>query len=58
VSLAAIETAARADGPAPVIVLAPTGLTEPFRITLALGAHRVRVSSDGVNAPVVEDPGL
>jgi general secretion pathway protein H len=58
VSLAAIETAARADGPAPVIVLAPTGLTEPFRITLALGAHRVRVSADGVNAPVVEDPGL
>jgi general secretion pathway protein H len=58
VSLAAIETAARADGPQPVIVLAPTGLAEPFRITLALGPHRVRVSSDGVNAPVVEDLGL
>jgi len=39
-------------------VLAPTGLSEPFRITLALGPHRVRVSSDGVNAPVIEDLGL
>lgn len=58
VNVAAIETAARADGPAPVIVLAPTGLSEPFRITLALGPHRVRVSSDGVNAPVIEDVGL
>ena len=58
VSLAAIETTAGAGGPAPVIVLAPTGLSEPFRITLALGPHRVRVSSDGVNAPVIEDLGL
>jgi len=58
VSVAAVETAVRADGPAPVIVLAPTGLSEPFRITLALGPHRVRVSSDGVNAPRVEDPGF
>jgi general secretion pathway protein H len=58
VNVAAIETAARADGPAPVIVLAPTGLSDPFRITLALGPHRMRVSSDGVNAPVIEDLGL
>ncbi len=58
VGLAAIETTVRADGAAPVIVLAPTGLSEPYRITLALGPHRVRVSSDGVNAPVVEDLGL
>jgi general secretion pathway protein H len=58
VSLAAIETTAGGNGPAPVIVLAPTGLSEPYRITLALGAHRVRVSSDGVNAPVIEDLGL
>jgi general secretion pathway protein H len=57
VSVTAIETAARADGPAPAIVLAPTGVNEPFRITLALGPHRVRVSSDGVNAPVVEELG-
>jgi general secretion pathway protein H len=58
VSVAAIETAARADSTVPVIVLAPTGLTEPFRITLMLGPHRVRVSSDGVNTPVIEDLGL
>lgn len=58
VGLAAIETAARADGAAPIIVLAPTGLSEPYRITLGLGPHRVRVSSDGVRGPVVEDLGL
>ena len=45
-------------GPVPVIVLAPAGLSEPFRITLALGSHRVRVSSDGVNSLVIEDLGL
>jgi general secretion pathway protein H len=58
VSVAAIETTARAGDASPVIVLTPTGLSEPFRITLALGPHRVRVSSDGVNAPVIEDLGL
>jgi general secretion pathway protein H len=52
VGVAAIETAPAA---APsLIVLAPTGLSEPFRITLGLGEHRVRVSSDGAGAPVVE----
>jgi general secretion pathway protein H len=58
VSVAAIETTVRAGDASPVIVLTPTGLSEPFRITLALGPHRVRVSSDGVNAPVIEDLGL
>jgi len=58
VNLAAVETTASDDGPVPVIVLAPAGLSEPFRITLALGPHRVRVSSDGANSPVTEDLGL
>jgi general secretion pathway protein H len=58
VNLAAVETTASGDGPVPVIVLAPAGLSEPFRITLALGPHRVRVSSDGANSPVTEDLGL
>jgi general secretion pathway protein H len=52
VGVAAIETAA--GGPAALIVLPPTGLTDPFRITLALGEHRLRVSSDGASAAVVE----
>jgi len=54
VGFAAIETSAPLTGERPVIVLAPTGLSEPFRITLALGEHRVRVSSDGATAAVVE----
>jgi general secretion pathway protein H len=57
VSLAAIETPATANGGNPTIVLSPTGIADPFRITLALGAHRVRVASDGVTAPSVEEPG-
>jgi hypothetical protein len=36
-------------------MLSPTGIHDPFRITLALGNLRVRVSSDGANAPIVED---
>ena len=57
VSVAAIETPATANGGNPTIVLSPTGIADPFRITLALGAHRVRVASDGVTAPSVEEPG-
>ena len=55
VSLAAVETSAPPTGAYPVIVLSPTGLNEPFRITLALGELRVQVSSDGTAAAVVED---
>ena len=55
VSLAAVQTLTPPTGAYPVIVLSPTGLTEPFRITLALGEHRVQVSSDGTAAAVVED---
>ena len=54
VGFAAIEPSAPVTGAQSIIVLAPTGLSEPFRITLALGEHRVRVSSDGANAAVVE----
>jgi general secretion pathway protein H len=54
VGFAAIETSAPLTGAPPVIVLAPTGVNEPFRMTLALGEHRVRVSSDGANGAVVE----
>ncbi len=54
VDFAAIETSAPPTGARALIVLAPTGLSEPFRITLALGEHRVRVSSDGASAAVVE----
>jgi general secretion pathway protein H len=57
VSLAAIETPATANGGNPTIVLSPTGIVDPFRITLALGEHRVRVASDGTSAPLVEEPG-
>ena len=57
VSLAAIETPATANGGNPTIVLSPTGIADPFRITLALGEHRVRVASDGVGTPSVEEPG-
>jgi general secretion pathway protein H len=51
---AAIEGPAAPTGAPALIVLAPTGLSEPFRITLALGEHRARVSSDGVGAAIVE----
>lgn len=54
-SLAAIELPARSAKADPIIVLAPTGIHDPFRITLAFGDHRFRVSSDGVHAPLVED---
>lgn len=54
VSLVAIETPATANGGAPTIVLSPTGVADPFRITLASGEHRARVASDGASAPSVE----
>ena len=55
VSLAAIETAARVDGAAPVIVLSPPGSPSRSASRSPWATHRVRVSSDGVHAPVVED---
>ena len=55
VILTAINTPASANGSEPLIVLSPTGVADPFRITLVLREHRVWVSSDGVGAPVVED---
>lgn len=54
-SLVAIELPARNANAEPVIVLAPTGIHDPFRITLAFGDHRFSVSSDGMHAPLVED---
>jgi general secretion pathway protein H len=56
VSVAAIETPAAANGGNPAILLSPTGVGEPFRITLALGEHRVRIASDGTLPAVVEEP--
>jgi general secretion pathway protein H len=56
VSVAAIETATSATGGTPTIVLSPTGLADPFRITLALGEHRVQVASDGLTSPSIDEP--
>ena len=56
VSVAGIETPATANGGNSMIVLSPTGIADPFRITLALGEHRVQVASDGVTSPSVEEP--
>jgi general secretion pathway protein H len=57
VSLARIDVTTQMPGRAPVIVLPPNGIIEPFRITLASGEHRVSVRSDGFGAPVLEDVG-
>jgi general secretion pathway protein H len=54
-SLAAVETPARGGASDALIVLQPTGVHDPYRITLAYGEHRVRVTSDGAQAPIVED---
>jgi general secretion pathway protein H len=54
VSLVAIETPATANRGDPTIVLSPTGVADPFRITLASGEHRLRVASDGAAAPWIE----
>jgi general secretion pathway protein H len=57
VSVASIETPATASrGNQPVILL-PTGIADPFRITLMLGEYRVRVTSDGATAPSLEYSG-
>jgi general secretion pathway protein H len=55
VALAAVETPERTTNATPALVISPTGASGPFRITLALDDHRVRVSSDGNGRPVVED---
>lgn len=57
VSFARIDVTMQSPGRAPVIVLAPNGIIEPFRITLANGEYRISVSSDGFGAPVLEDAG-
>jgi hypothetical protein len=57
VSVARIDVTTQTPGRAPVIVLPPNGIIEPFRITLASGEHRVSVRSDGFGAPVLEDVG-
>jgi general secretion pathway protein H len=55
VALAAVETPERTTNATPAIVISATGASGPYRITLALDEHRVRVSSDGAGQPVVED---
>lgn len=55
VALHAIETPERTTNATPAIVISSNGASGPFRITLALDEHRVRVSSDGTGWPVVED---
>jgi general secretion pathway protein H len=55
VQLAAVETPEHTTNATPAIVISPAGASGPFRITLALDEHRVRVSSDGNGRPVVED---
>lgn len=57
VSFARIDVTMHSPGSAPVIVLSPNGIIEPFRITLANGEYRVSVSADGFGAPVLEDAG-
>jgi general secretion pathway protein H len=55
VQLAAVETPERTTNATPAIVILPTGTSGPFRITLALDEHRMRVTSDGRGRPIVED---
>ena len=54
VSFASIETPATASRGSQTVILLPTGIADPFRITLMLGEHRVRVTSDGATAPSLE----
>jgi general secretion pathway protein H len=58
VRLAAVDVTVPEKGREAIIVLAPTGMSDPFRITLALGEHRVSVVSDGVGSPSLEIPRL
>lgn len=55
ISLAAVELLGRNTGAEPFILLSPTGIQDPFRITLAFGELRVRVSSDGMQPPIVDE---
>lgn len=57
VSVASIETPATASRGSQTVILLPTGIADPFRITLMLGEHRVRVTSDGATAPSLEYSG-
>ena len=54
VSVASIETPATASRGNQTVILLPTGIADPFRITLMLGEHRVQVTSDGATAPSLE----
>jgi general secretion pathway protein H len=55
VQLAAVETPEHTTNATPAIVISPNGASGPFRITLMLEEHRMRVTSDGRGRPVVED---
>lgn len=57
VSFASIETPATASRGSQTVILLPTGIADPFRITLMLGEYRVRVTSDGATAPSLEYSG-
>ena len=57
VSVASIETPNKAGGGNQTIIFLPTGIADPFRITLMLGEHRVQVASDGVAAPSIQYSG-
>ncbi len=54
IRLATLDAATPTRGGESLIVLAPTGMAEPFQVTLVLGEHRVSVVSDGVGAPSLE----
>ena len=55
IQLAAVETPEHTTNATPAIVISPNGASGPFRITLMLEEHRMRVTSDGRGRPVVED---
>jgi general secretion pathway protein H len=57
VSVASIETPNKASRANQTVIFLPTGIADPFRITLMLGAHRVHVASDGMTVPSVEYSG-
>lgn len=57
VSVASIETLNKAGRGNQTVIFLPTGIADPFRITLMLGEHRVHVASDGVTVPSIEHSG-
>jgi general secretion pathway protein H len=57
VSVASIETPSKASRENQTVIFLPTGIADPFRITLMLGEHRVHVASDGVTVPSIESSG-